>query len=367
VSGHENERLSAYLDGELPPAEMAAVAAHVAACHECALRLAELGAVDQAASGSAAAAPDGYFEALPGKVRARLAPPARRLRLPAWTWAAVAAVLVASVAPLVLSRRTTAPIEEPSAPERSGALPAAPPGNVTEAPPADAGPKAQAPRKALADKNTPARPVGGAAAKSERGFVRPPEAASAPTPMAAAAVEPRALEARPDERSDEEAVAQTAPGAPAATLREQPRDVRAEPGSAERKAVAGTPAHAAPAAAQESVRGPAQGETLAPSAPAGLEVQWRRLQAEEPQTASAWRRLREGLRAFAATAPDGPHADEARVQMIEAGYHAWRAGSDPQDEAVFRRDAAAYLARADARQKARVERRLEDAARPGVP
>jgi anti-sigma factor RsiW len=74
VSEHEHERLSAYLDGELPPAEMSAVGAHVAACPECAARLAEFAAVDEAAAALAATAPSGYFEALPGRMRARVEP-----------------------------------------------------------------------------------------------------------------------------------------------------------------------------------------------------------------------------------------------------------------------------------------------------
>ena len=44
TSGHEHERLSAYLDGELAPAERARLAAHLEACAECTARLAELAA-----------------------------------------------------------------------------------------------------------------------------------------------------------------------------------------------------------------------------------------------------------------------------------------------------------------------------------
>ena len=69
MSGHELERLSAYLDGELAPEERAAVAEHVAACTECAARLAEFAAVDEATAALAAAPPSGYFEALPARLR----------------------------------------------------------------------------------------------------------------------------------------------------------------------------------------------------------------------------------------------------------------------------------------------------------
>ena len=61
MNGHERERLSAYLDGELAPAERAKVAAHLGACAECAARLAELAAVDEAAAALPAEAPHGYF------------------------------------------------------------------------------------------------------------------------------------------------------------------------------------------------------------------------------------------------------------------------------------------------------------------
>jgi hypothetical protein len=48
-----------------------------------------------------------------------------------------------------------------------------------------------------------------------------------------------------------------------------------------------------------------------------------------------------------------PLTDEARVRAI-AGYEAWLTANDPDDEASFRRDARAYLERADARQAERV-------------
>ena len=42
------------------------------------------------------------------------------------------------------------------------------------------------------------------------------------------------------------------------------------------------------------------------------------------------------------------------MRVIEAGREAWRSGLDPADEALFRKDAAAYLERDDAVQKQRV-------------
>ena len=88
------------------------------------------------------------------------------------------------------------------------------------------------------------------------------------------------------------------------------------------------------------------------------EAEWQRLDASRPRTPAEWRRLREEWRRFADRDPASPHADEARVRTIEAGHEAWRGGSDPTDEGLFRKDAADYLRRDDARQKQRVTRLL---------
>ena len=113
MSGHEGERLCAYLDGELPPGERAEVEAHLAACPACSALLADMTAVDAAAVSLPAAAPKGYFDAFPSRVVARLGAvsksPARARRLPAWTWAAAAALLLAVVAPLTLRQPAPGP------------------------------------------------------------------------------------------------------------------------------------------------------------------------------------------------------------------------------------------------------------------
>jgi anti-sigma factor RsiW len=72
VSGHERERLSAYLDGELAPAERAEVEAHLSACPECSALLARLAEAGRLAAQLGVEAPEGYFDALPGRVAARL-------------------------------------------------------------------------------------------------------------------------------------------------------------------------------------------------------------------------------------------------------------------------------------------------------
>ncbi len=160
----------------------------------------------------------------------------------------------------------------------------------------------------------------------------------------------------------------------------EPQAPRSRDAAAAQEESADKGARKAAAAAPEPKAGDAIAETLTLAAPAGETVQqnaavggapgrtpaytekdaavdeeWRRLQAARPQSVEEWRRLREELRRFADAAPAGPHADAARLRTIEVGYTAWRSGGDAADEAVFRRDAAAYLERGeDAKNKARV-------------
>ncbi len=91
---------------------------------------------------------------------------------------------------------------------------------------------------------------------------------------------------------------------------------------------------------------------------ADSEVAFRRLDAVRPRSADGWRRLRDEWAAFVSAHPETPLTDEARVRAIEAGYEAWLTAGDADDEAAFRRDARAYLERADARQAERVRRLL---------
>jgi anti-sigma factor RsiW len=362
VSSHEHERLSAYLDGELPAGEREEVAQHLAACAECAARLAEFAAVGDAAATLAAGAPSGYFEALPGRVRARLEPRAAH-RLPVWGWAVAAALLLAVVTPLTL-RRLPAP-ESTSAgrPAPAAAPPAAEPVPLQSA-------------------ATPAPPQGAADERvaAERLQAETGRGASPAAPKAAA----RRADARKDQASKgEEGFA----GAPFDSDHEQPATGRLLPGRPERRALDERDARAREnAVAPDAAAAPAEQKTAAaapeaqakaalaapPSAGARIEErvaaastpltddEWRRLAAARPQSAEEWRRLREGLRRFAETAPEGPHAPAARLRTIEAGHSAWQASRDPDDEAVFRADAEVYLQRDDARDadKARVRRLL---------
>lgn len=295
MSGHERERLSAYIDRELPPGERAAVEAHLAACPECAALLAELAAADEAAASLPAEAPDGYFEAFPGRVRARLearraaVPPARRV--PVWTWAAAAALLLGVVAPLTLRQLRSPSVAAPSAVD--AVRPSAPAGPEPAAT-TGAGPSAPTPG--------PARVV----PREKR-----ENAAPAPAP----------------------ALAQ---GAPEARGARDEAPVREADASRE-KAVASAGVAAETASAPEA------------------EDAFRRLESARPRSAGEWRRLRDRWTAVAAAEADPVRADEARVRAIAAAREAWRAGGDESDAAAFRREAEAYLRRADARQKPRVE------------
>ena len=92
-------RLGAYLDGELDAAESAAVAAHLKACPACSRSFERQRALRAAlrAEVPALGAPDTLRIRVRDAVR-RAAPAVSRRRLPAWSWLAVAAVLVLAVA-----------------------------------------------------------------------------------------------------------------------------------------------------------------------------------------------------------------------------------------------------------------------------
>lgn len=399
MSRHERERLSAYLDGELEAAERAEVAAHLEACAECAERLAALTAADEAVAVLPADAPRGYFEAFPGRVRARLEPKPVPRQLPTWTWALAAALVVAVVTPLMLRRVPDAalPVPPREAQAASGsARPAAPPAPAAQAPkdavsrdddalaPAPAVPVAE--RQAAAKAET-ARERESLSAPADRqnldaGLADAPREparridqtagfAAMPAPRPAAAREPAAVPA-PTAGAASAAVA-THDEQPLPSTQEAPaRDRAATSEGRETDARAPTEAAAAaPAAASADAATERKGGVRAQSAgtaagrPAAAarvapEAEWQRLEAARPRSPEGWRRLREDCRGFVARDPDGSFADAARVRMVEAGLAAWRGSDDPADEAALRADAAAYLARAGAPGKDRVRELLAE-------
>ena len=84
MSSHPAEHLSAFLDGELSAEDRAQVESHLRECPACAHEIEELAAVDAFAREVPVQAPDGYFEALPARVRARVRRPARIPRPALW-------------------------------------------------------------------------------------------------------------------------------------------------------------------------------------------------------------------------------------------------------------------------------------------
>jgi hypothetical protein len=358
MSSHERERLSAYLDRELPPGEQAAVEAHLAACPECAAFLAGLAEVDEPAASLPAEPPAGYFEDFPARVRARLearksALPVRRV--PAWTWAAAAALLLAVVTPLTLRQLRPPSVGAPS------------PVTVT-VPPAPAKAESATPEEPRRPEPSPAvRPGRQAEKRGPAPAVAPAAAPPATVPAVARAPAlelPAPVPARA--ASKDEAVAEGVfapePAAPptgsgvsreAEASREKGARDRLRPAAARANAESASPALSAAAAGAAAE---------APDAQAPEDV-FRRLESVRPRSAAEWRRLRDRWNAAAAVEADPLRADEARVQAIVAAREAWRAGGDESDEGVFRRDATAYLQRGDALQKPRVERLLAETRR----
>lgn len=375
MSDHVVDHLSAYLDGELSSVERDRFRAHLAGCAGCTERLAELAAVDRAVRETDEPAPAGYFDALPGRLRGRLAqvPPASRQAwpVPAWALAAAAALVVAVVAPLTLRPRLVAPVADTAAPPRAvpPASEARPPATVAPEP----GPASSVSGgrlgldETLADKPraarelaTPAAPratpaAGGAnAGAAALGFVAAPPA-EAPQPATPA----RADELRRDAVQKSAAAARPASGEP-----ERAR----EAGGAEADAAAEAKANVAMAPArapqpqQLDLRTAAKREERAA---AGAEATFRDLAGRTPRTPDEARALRESWRGLAGRLADPAEADEARVRVIEAGLRAYRLGGDPEDLGLARRDAAAYMERADGLQKQRVRAALATTRPPG--
>ena len=86
MSPHVDDHLSAYLDDELDGLTRKRIGSHLDGCDRCSARLAELAALDDLSREAEIEAPDGYFEALPGRVRDRLPDlTATRWVVPRWT------------------------------------------------------------------------------------------------------------------------------------------------------------------------------------------------------------------------------------------------------------------------------------------
>jgi hypothetical protein len=324
MTEHVHVSLSAYMDGELPPQEQSAVEAHLKACPECAQHLEQLSQTDLACRELPVEAPEGYFETFPGRIRSRLTPQ-KTFRLPAWSWAAVAALLFMAVTPL-LWRRLGSEGEErvptPTSPARDAPQPAG------------------APRPALAPE-PPAEAVG---------------SPGRPSPFAAQTAPPRRAAAAP-------APALKAPGSAGsgdaqAPQREEPQRAADETASVGYVSPpsAGQEAGASPEESKERAKseagraegGARQGKAMAAPMMANAEKRaspdrFQALAARKPTTAGEARDLREEWRSLVGEIPAGPRADDARFELVLAGKAALDLSGDPSDRETLRRDLLAYL------------------------
>jgi len=361
VSGHVEALLSAFLDGELAPADRAAVEAHLAECPACASHLAELAALDAAARAVPVKAPDGYFEAFPGRVRRTLeGRKARSWSPPHWGWAVAAAAILAVVTPLTLhevGRSVPAPATAPTVAPSAAAPQQVPAAEPTSAPMEQVlglekegrGDDEALSREALLQASVAPKEGtdGGAPSpshqKQERADRAGPAATPVPQPRQPAPAAKAAFAAAPPPAASSETTASDTEAGRAET------DAIGETTARERRATQelGEPEGARPGAG-------VAGE-VAPAA---------RLAEEAPATsrdAKEARRQRERWRRRAEAARDPLQADAAWVRVIELGAAAWRLGNDPDDLKALRQDAEAYLARPDARQTARVRKILAEA------
>ncbi len=377
MSAHVRDRLSAYLDQELVPAERTAVETHLHGCDACRQHLETLAAVDAAARAFPAEAPAGYFDAFPGRVRARLEEPAPRvrrvpLRLPAWTWAAAAVLVLGVVTPLTMvslwsSREEPIPAPRPAElpPPAEAARPEAAGGEKEEMKASTAGELKL--RRAAPGSGTGTTPVPAGGSIPATG---PARGAFAPAPPAAPAenssVAP-ALAAAPPPAPQQQTQAQSAGHPSTGTVTSASR--ADEPAAAEAESQTLRSEQQAPPAGRALAKSARERDgaglreevVLSDEARADFsEAEYERLLVAPTQTAAALRARREAWRAYARRFPQSRHADEARVRVVETGAAAWRLGHDPNDRARVREDAAAYIVRKDTAQAPRVRAILED-------
>lgn len=347
MSAHVWERMSAYIDRELPQTGRAGVEAHLRECADCARAIEEMRAVDALARGHEVEAPTGYFDGLPGRLRARLSP-RTRTRIAPWTLALAAGLAVAVLAPLALRERPPLP------PAREAAsAPAVPPAPATAVP------------EAAYD-----RPAGARA----RAFSAPP-ARNQPADGLAKRERGDAAEAKPNLRRQREEMTAGRHGdlkaedQPQRGILADRRETRAMGATAPPPAVpaevdaAGQEAEAEDDAPLVNDNSGPERESSArtPSAAAGAPLKSRpadpRFQAlagRAARSAAEARALRDAWQAYVRDNPEGPHADQARVSSLEAGAAAWRLGGLREDRVQVERDGREYLRRPEAADKERV-------------
>jgi putative zinc finger protein len=353
MSAHVRQRMSAYIDRELPPSDRAGVESHLRECAECAREVDELRAVDALARGSDFEVPAGYFDVLPGRLRAKLSPPARA-HVPGWALALAAGLAVAVIAPIALREgRTPAPEAVPPAsdqvavpaPEDPRAAASGPPSRPAPAP--EVGPQQRLARRERADEpatgNARMKAPGRTGAVDSAGLAAAPDEAKMANRRAVDALASRRVVPPP---------ASSVPAAPATATATEQFEMRDEAeeepplvsdsAGPERDAAGRPPAPAAPRAG------------LAARSRPGADDEFRALSGRAAQSAADARALRDAWDAFVRKEPEGPHADDARVRALEAGAAAWRLGGQREDRDRVVRDGRVYLRRPDAGDKERV-------------
>lgn len=381
MNAHVVDQLSAYLDHELSVVEAAAVREHLARCEACAARLAQLAAMDGRLRDLPIESPAQYFDSFASRVRARIETaqrPRRPFRVPAWTWAVAAAVVIAAVLPLMNFEPgvpASAPAKVPVAAAPATSVP--PPARANSPAPvvlAEADrlrrlgyartPTTEAKTRVQAEPTTSDAP--GAAAHRQREAGSGLAAAPAPTP---APVEPGKVEAFTAEEADAAGARPSLAGREATRRDEtRPQVAEAQQLELEKDKMQSEDANAAAAAAVPAAA-PAQGEehkalrrgaavgTVAPAPLSPADTEYRALEARAGGASLA--QERDAWRAFVLRHSVDPRADEARVRVVALGVDlARRTGADG-DRAQARRDALNYLARKDAFQKERVRALLE--------
>jgi Putative zinc-finger len=375
VSSHPAERLSAFLDGELSAADRAQVESHLRECPACAHELEELAAVDAFAREVPVQAPDGYFEALPARVRARVRRPSRIPRPALWAVAAAAAVMAVVVTPVVLQREgsvmaPTAPVAQ-AVPQ--GPVPATLAASMAPAPPsfaqpadADRGARPLSPAKSevrgrLQEREEADKPAQNALTRQKTAdqFLRRDAPAAAPIVLPPATAAPAPLPA-----SAAAASRAAAAGFEDRAAAPEPK-VQAETVEVQTAATAERAAESGADARKEGTR-PAQRKLAAGSGASHpddralmTDKRYEALLARPATSAAEARALRDAWDLFAHDLPADARADEARVRAIEAGVLAWTLGHDPADLSTARARGRAYLQTENAPQAARVRAALE--------
>jgi hypothetical protein len=380
MSAHVEDRLSAYLDGELTVADAARVRQHLALCPPCAARHDALRSVDRAFRDLLVEAPPGYFDTFSTRVRDRIAASRRpsRFRFPVWSLAAAAALLLAVLLPRLPWDKARSPeplAMAPMSPPSAAAPPSTAPAPVVqvrvpkrESEADEAGKRADA---AVRSREAPSF----AAPPSERRLQDSVEARAEAPALSVDLQRPRSTKASGVVGEAAEGAAPAPPVVADAYGREAQDDVTARMTQGVAKP-APEPAPAAPSARRPALtteawaakEAPSLGVTAAGGPPLGEDEAYDALQQQEaliPGRVSIekLRSLRTAWRAFLASHPTSPRVDDARVRVVALGVDIARRSGERRDAEEARRDGRDYLGRGDAAQKERVSALLAGLAR----